>query len=163
MYADLETMRALGYQVLREITDLDAGDGGRGPVHLRSAAGSLHAGRSLVRILDNALQIHGGMGYMWETEVNRLYRTGKLLEIGGGTTQVRQLIVAEGAAEVILRPGSLTQPPGCARLTAAKPTARRWRTRATTSDPWCAYRRASSSSHPTVTARTSPARAAWTH
>ena len=75
MYADLETMRALGHQVLREITDLDAGDGGRGPVHLRSAAASLHAGRSLVRILDNALQIHGSMGYMWETEVNRLYCT----------------------------------------------------------------------------------------
>ena len=95
MYADLETMRALGYQVLREVADLDAGDGGRGRAHLRSAAASLHAGRAAVRILDNAVQIHGGMGYMWETEVNRLYRTGKLLEIGGGTTQVRQIIVAE--------------------------------------------------------------------
>ena len=34
------------------------------------------------------------MGFMSESEVNRLYRSGKVLEIGAGTTQVRQFIVA---------------------------------------------------------------------
>ena len=47
------------------------------------------------RILDNALQIHGGFGYMWESEINRLYRSIKLLEIGAGTSEVRRNIIAE--------------------------------------------------------------------
>ena len=47
------------------------------------------------RVFDHAVQIHGGNGFMWETEVNCLYRAGKLIEIGAGTTQVRQLIIAQ--------------------------------------------------------------------
>ena len=43
---------------------------------------------------DKALQIHGGSGYIWETEINRLYRAAKLWEIGAGTTEIRQLIIA---------------------------------------------------------------------
>ena len=46
-----------------------------------------------MRVLDNGVQIHGGMGFMRETEINQLYRCGKLLEIGGGTVQIRQLII----------------------------------------------------------------------
>ena len=48
-------------------------------------AAALHAATHCMRVLDDAVQIHGGYGYMWETEVNRLYRAGKLLEIGAGT------------------------------------------------------------------------------
>ena len=47
-----------------------------------------------MRVLDNAVQIHGGMGFMIETEANRLYRSGKVMELGAGTNQVRQLIIA---------------------------------------------------------------------
>ena len=36
--------------------------------------------------MDDAVQILGGAGYMWETEINRLYRAIKLLEIGAGTS-----------------------------------------------------------------------------
>ena len=95
MYTDLETMRALSYQLLREVADLEVGGGGRGPTHMRSACAYLHAGRATMRILDQAVQIYGGMGFMRESEVNRLYRSGKVLEIGGGTNQIRQRIVAE--------------------------------------------------------------------
>ncbi len=94
MYTDLETMRALTYQLGREIQHISRGEGGRGVVHKRSAAAVLHAGRASMRVLDSAVQIHGGMGFMRESEVNRLYRSGKVLEIGAGTNQVRQLIVA---------------------------------------------------------------------
>ena len=94
MYTDLETMRALTYQLGREIQNISRGEGGRGGVHKRSAAAVLHAGRASMRVLDSAVQIHGGMGFMRESEVNRLYRSGKVLEIGAGTNQVRQLIVA---------------------------------------------------------------------
>jgi isovaleryl-CoA dehydrogenase len=40
------------------------------------------------------VQIHGGSGYIWETEINRLFRSIKLLEIGAGTTEVRKIIIA---------------------------------------------------------------------
>ena len=39
------------------------------------------------------MQIHGGGGYIWETEINRLYRTAKLYEIGAGTNEIRQSII----------------------------------------------------------------------
>lgn len=48
-----------------------------------------------VQCTDMAVQIHGGMGFMWDTEVNRHYRNAKLGEIGGGTREVRRLIIAE--------------------------------------------------------------------
>ena len=95
MYTDLETTKALTYQLLKETNHLEKGAGGRGEVHKRSAACLLHAGRTYMRILDQAVQIHGGMGYMWETEINRLYRAGKLLEIGAGTNEVRKMIIAD--------------------------------------------------------------------
>ncbi len=94
MYTDLELMRSLTYQLLKEIKDLEQGGGGRGEIHMRSAAAALHAGRACMRILDQGVQIHGGMGFMWESEINRLYRTGKILEIGAGTNEVRKLIIA---------------------------------------------------------------------
>jgi len=92
MYAALESVRAFSYQVLKEI--VAAKEAGRGEIHKRSAACVLHAGNMLKQVLDHAVQIHGGNGFMWETEVNCLYRAGKLIEIGAGTTQVRQLIIA---------------------------------------------------------------------
>ncbi len=94
MYTDVETARALTYQVGREISDITRGEGGRGIIHQRSAATLLAVGRCLMRVLDQAVQIHGGTGFMRESEVNRLYRSGKVMEIGAGTNQVRQMIIA---------------------------------------------------------------------
>ena len=103
MYTDVETMRALTYQVGREIAGLEVGEGGRGAVHKRSAAAVYFAGRACSRVLDNAVQIHGGMGFMFETEANRLYRSGKVMEIGAGTNQVRQLIIAGELLKEVMR------------------------------------------------------------
>lgn len=94
MYTDLESLRAFTYQLGREIKDLSISEAGRGVIHKRSAAALLCAGRACMKILDSAVQIHGGMGCMRETEVNRLYRSGKIMEIGAGTNQVRQIIIA---------------------------------------------------------------------
>ena len=94
MYTDVETIRAITYQLGREILAIRPGEGGRGEIHKRSAAAILHAGRASMRVLDNAVQLHGGMGFMRESEVNRLYRSGKVMEIGAGTNQVRQMIIA---------------------------------------------------------------------
>ena len=82
------------FQLRREFARRAAGEAGRGEIHKRSAACVLHAGNMLKTVLDHAVQIHGGNGFMWEAEVNCLYRAGKLIEIGAGTTQVRQLIIA---------------------------------------------------------------------
>ncbi len=95
MYAGLESMRMLAYATVARCNDLERGAGGRGEIHRLTAASALHAATTCMRILDDAVQIHGGYGYMWETEVNRLYRAGKLLEIGAGTNEVRRLIIAE--------------------------------------------------------------------
>ena len=47
-------------------------------------------------ILDNADRFARNelYGYIWESEINRLYRSTKLLEIGAGTTEVRKMIIA---------------------------------------------------------------------
>jgi isovaleryl-CoA dehydrogenase len=54
----------------------------------------MYAAESCTRVVADAVQIFGGAGYMRETEINRLYRATKLLEIGAGTTEIRKLIIA---------------------------------------------------------------------
>ncbi len=95
MYTLLESMRALSFVTIARCNDLERGGGGRGDIHKLTAATALHSARSCMQILDETVQIHGGYGFMAETEVNRLYRAGKLLEIGAGTNEVRQIIIAE--------------------------------------------------------------------
>ncbi len=95
MYVLVETLRAYNYHCLESLNDLPHGEGGRGWAHSLSAASVLYAADSMNRVLDHAVQIHGGNGYIWETEINRLYRAIKLLEIGAGTTEVRKLIIAQ--------------------------------------------------------------------
>ena len=95
MYVGVETMRCLAYKALAAVNDLDAGAGGRGEVHKLCAAALLHAAEACSKIAADAVQIHGGAGYMWEMEVNRIYRATKLIEIGAGTSEVRRMIIAE--------------------------------------------------------------------
>jgi isovaleryl-CoA dehydrogenase len=95
MYVLVETMRTFNYRCLAAVNDLEVGGGGRGEAHKLSAASVMYAANGLNAVLDHAVQVHGGTGYIWESEINRLYRTIKLLEIGAGTTEVRKLIIAE--------------------------------------------------------------------
>jgi len=41
------------------------------------------------------VQLFGGMGYMRETVVERLYRDAKILSIGGGTTEIMKELIAK--------------------------------------------------------------------
>jgi len=95
IFVDVDTMRTYGWRCLDALGDLAAGEGGRGEAHRLSAASILFCADAMHRVLDHAAQIHGGSAYVWETEINRLYRAIKLLEIGAGTTEVRKLIIAE--------------------------------------------------------------------
>jgi isovaleryl-CoA dehydrogenase len=81
--------------VLRQASRVEAGGGGRGEIHKLSAASVMYAADTLNKVLNEAVQIHGGSGYIWESEINRLYRANKLAEIGAGTTEVRKLIISE--------------------------------------------------------------------
>jgi isovaleryl-CoA dehydrogenase len=91
----VDTMRVYNYYALAALNDLPPGQGGRGEVHRVSAASVMYCADSLNKVLDHAAQIHGGVSYVWETEINRLYRGIKLLEIGAGTTEVRKIIISE--------------------------------------------------------------------
>jgi isovaleryl-CoA dehydrogenase len=94
MYTAIETMRTFCYRTLAEANDLELGGGGRGEIHKLTAACLMYAAESCTRVVADAVQIFGGAGYMRETEINRLYRATKLLEIGAGTTEIRKLIIA---------------------------------------------------------------------
>ena len=94
MYVTVEAMKAFCYRTLAQANDLAEGDGGRGEIHKVTAAALMFAAEGCSRVINEAVQIFGGAGYMRETEVNRLYRASKLLEIGAGTTEIRKLIIA---------------------------------------------------------------------
>ncbi len=94
MYVLLETMRTFTYRVLAAGAKVEIGAGGRGDIHKLTAASVMYAAQTVNKILDLGVQIHGGTGYIWESEINRLFRSTKLLEIGAGTTEVRKMIIA---------------------------------------------------------------------
>ena len=59
-----------------------------------TAASVMYAAEATHKVLDLAVQVHGGTGYIWESEINRLFRSTKLMEIGAGTTEVRKMIIS---------------------------------------------------------------------
>lgn len=46
-------------------------------------------------VVDQAVQLHGGLGYMRDAEVERHYRDARILGIGGGTTEIMNEIIAK--------------------------------------------------------------------
>ena len=94
MYVWVETMKTFCWQVLEEAQNVDETQAGRGQIHARTAASVMYCADMCNKVLDSALQIHGGSGYVWESEINRLFRSTKLLEIGAGTTEVRKMIIS---------------------------------------------------------------------
>lgn len=85
MYTQVEAARALVYRtaVLAETA----------PVHKEAAAAILFAAEMSTRVALDAMQIHGGYGYLNELPLGRLVRDAKLLEIGAGTSEIRRLII----------------------------------------------------------------------
>jgi isovaleryl-CoA dehydrogenase len=94
MYVHVESARTFTYRALAAASSLEVGGGGRGEIHMLTAASVMYAAEACHLVLDKAMQIHGGAGYIWESEINRLYRSIKLMEIGAGTTEVRKMIIS---------------------------------------------------------------------
>jgi alkylation response protein AidB-like acyl-CoA dehydrogenase len=61
---------------------------------LTAAQAKLKTGRLAVRAADEAVQIHGGYGYIEEYPICRFYRDAKILTIGEGTDEVQQIVIA---------------------------------------------------------------------
>ena len=61
---------------------------------LTAAQAKLKTGRLAVRAAEEAVQIHGGYGYIEEYPVCRFYRDAKILTIGEGTDEVQQMVIA---------------------------------------------------------------------
>jgi citronellyl-CoA dehydrogenase len=91
--AELETkvelLRSLVYRAVEEYIN------GAEVTQLASMA-KLTAGRLLREVTDGCLQYWGGMGYMTESEISRMYRDGRLTSIGGGADEVMLGIICKG-------------------------------------------------------------------
>jgi alkylation response protein AidB-like acyl-CoA dehydrogenase len=85
--AQLEAARLL---VHRAALEKDAGRS----FTLTAAQAKLISGRLAVRACEEAVQIHGGYGYIEEYPVCRFYRDAKILTIGEGTDEVQQMVIA---------------------------------------------------------------------
>ncbi len=58
------------------------------------AMAKMYASEACVRISNEAVQIHGGYGYIKEYPVEKFYRDSKLCTIGEGTTEIQKLVIA---------------------------------------------------------------------
>jgi short/branched chain acyl-CoA dehydrogenase len=68
-------------------------DAGR-PFQKEAAMAKLKASRIAVWAASEAVQVHGGLGYMLDTPVARYYCDAKVLEIGEGTNEIQHLVIA---------------------------------------------------------------------
>jgi short-chain 2-methylacyl-CoA dehydrogenase len=85
--AEIEAARLLTYKAALQ---KDRGES----FTLTAAQAKLKTGRLAVRASEEAVQIHGGYGYIEEYPVCRFYRDAKILTIGEGTDEVQQMVIA---------------------------------------------------------------------
>jgi len=86
MYTAMNTSRAYIYEVAK------AAD--RGEVTRQDAAACvLYASEEAMKVSHQAVQAMGGMGFMNESPVSRIFRDAKLMEIGAGTSEIRRMLI----------------------------------------------------------------------
>jgi acyl-CoA dehydrogenase len=68
--------------------------------HALTAMAKWFSGQIAVRCADEALQMHGGYGYIDEYKVQRIYRDAKIVEIYEGTKEIEKLIVARSLLRI---------------------------------------------------------------
>jgi acyl-CoA dehydrogenase len=94
-HAELSAGRCLvltAAEAYEEGTDTDAGP----------ASAKLFCSEMVSRVADRGVQVHGGMGYMNSTVVERLYRDSRLYRLYEGTSEIQKLIIARA----LLRDGA---------------------------------------------------------
>jgi acyl-CoA dehydrogenase len=96
MTTELEASRLLVYQAAW------AHDCGAADAKLKSSMAKLFATEAAQRIVDRALQVHGGMGLVAGSIMERLYRDVRALRIYEGTSEIQKLVIAR---ELLAKPG----------------------------------------------------------
>ncbi|SCG78271.1 acyl-CoA dehydrogenase [Micromonospora echinaurantiaca] len=89
MHTRAEAARAYVHEVAARVA---AGE----PVVTEVAMAKNVAVAACDHVVDQALQLHGGYGYLRDAEVERHYRDARILGIGGGTTEIMNEIIAKG-------------------------------------------------------------------
>lgn len=69
-------------------------DSGRRASH-EAAMVKLYCAEMLNRVVDRSVQIHGGMGYMKEHNIERMYRDARIVRIYEGTSEIQRMIIAD--------------------------------------------------------------------
>jgi len=87
MATEISAARMMVYEAARAH---DAGE----DVATPGAMAKLHASEVAHRVVDAALQIHGGIGYVKPTPVERFYRDQRITEIYEGTSEIQRLVLA---------------------------------------------------------------------
>ncbi len=86
MYTKMNSARAYIYEVAKACD--------RGEVTRQDAAACvLYASEEAMNVAHQAVQAMGGMGFMNETPVSRIFRDAKLMEIGAGTSEIRRMLI----------------------------------------------------------------------
>ena len=62
------------------------------------------------QVVDAAVQLHGGFGYLRDAEVERHYRDARIMGIGGGTTEIMNEIIAKGMGSMTVLRSALDPP-----------------------------------------------------
>jgi short/branched chain acyl-CoA dehydrogenase len=65
------------------------------PFGKEAAMAKLYTGELSNRVVNHALELHGGYGFMEEYAISRFYRDQKVLEIGEGTNEVQRMVIAK--------------------------------------------------------------------
>jgi butyryl-CoA dehydrogenase len=87
MFTQIEAARHLVFESARK---KDAGE----PYVREAAMGKLFASETATKVTSQAIQLHGGYGYVREYPVERMFRDSKLCEIGEGTSEIQRLVIA---------------------------------------------------------------------
>jgi alkylation response protein AidB-like acyl-CoA dehydrogenase len=88
MLIKIETARLMVYKAA---WSFDQGDVDPGLISIAKA----YASRVAVEVADEAIQLHGGYGYMLEYEVERFYRDARVTDIYGGTREIQKNTIAD--------------------------------------------------------------------
>ncbi|HWE55728.1 MAG TPA: acyl-CoA dehydrogenase family protein [Acidimicrobiales bacterium] len=90
--ADMATEAHIGRLMLYDLAQrIDRGE----RCDLEASMAKLYCTEMYYRVADNALQIHGGQGYMMDSDMQLHLRDARLLKIGGGTVEVMRNIIAK--------------------------------------------------------------------
>ena len=99
MIADSAVDIALNRAFIHQVAPEFDGEGRAKTLHAKAAMVKLSATEAAGRVVDRAVQIFGGRGYMREQPVERLYRDVRLDRICEGTSEIQRLIIANEVAK----------------------------------------------------------------